>query len=64
MLEEMTSCVYSTVLDEVFGSEKSGFSRLFGTLQDTLKFESKFESRFHSIHRKTRRRHFQQFNFK
>lgn len=36
MLEEMTSCVYSTVLDEVFGSEKSGFSRLFGTLQDIL----------------------------
>ena len=34
MLDEMTSCAYSTVLDEVFGCEKSGFSRLFGTLQD------------------------------
>ena len=36
MLDEITSCTYRTVLDAVFGCEKSGFSRLFGTLQDIL----------------------------
>lgn len=42
MLDEMTSCAYSTVLDEVFSCEKSGFSRLFGTLHRHLNLSQGF----------------------